>query len=201
MNQIRKRLTYANVMSSIAVFLMLGGGAAIAAGGLGKNSVGSKQLKKGAVTEAKLADGSVAATKLADGSVAATKLADGSVAATKLADGSVGVTKLADGSVTAPKLAASSVTSGAIAAGQVRASDLGPIRTVSVVSSSIPANSNGSATANCNPGELVIGGGNDGYYDVNVVASRQIGNGWVVYVKNVSTGVRTITTYAYCLAG
>ncbi len=30
MNQIRKRLTYANAMSSIAVFLVLGGGTAFA---------------------------------------------------------------------------------------------------------------------------------------------------------------------------
>jgi hypothetical protein len=52
--QIRKRLTYANVMSSIAVFLVLGGATAIAANQLGKNSVGSKQLKKNAVTAAKI---------------------------------------------------------------------------------------------------------------------------------------------------
>jgi hypothetical protein len=55
--QISKRITYANVMSSIAVFLVLGGGAAIAAGQLGKNSVGSKQLKRNAVTTAKIKKG------------------------------------------------------------------------------------------------------------------------------------------------
>ena len=48
MKQIRKRLTYANVMSSIAVFLVIGGATAFAAG-LAKNSVGTKQLKKNAV--------------------------------------------------------------------------------------------------------------------------------------------------------
>ena len=53
MKQIRKRLTYANVMSSIAVFLVLGGATAFAASQLGKNSVGTKQLKKNAVTAAK----------------------------------------------------------------------------------------------------------------------------------------------------
>jgi hypothetical protein len=41
LKQIRKRLTYANVMSSIAVFLVLGGATALAAGQLGKNSVGT----------------------------------------------------------------------------------------------------------------------------------------------------------------
>ena len=42
-NQIRKRLTYANVMSSLAVFLVLGGATAFAA--LSKNSVGSKRAQ------------------------------------------------------------------------------------------------------------------------------------------------------------
>jgi hypothetical protein len=55
MKFVRKRLTYANVMSSIAVFLVLAGGTAFAATQvLPKNSVGSKQIKKGAVGPAKL---------------------------------------------------------------------------------------------------------------------------------------------------
>ena len=41
MKQIRKRLTYANVMSSLAVFLVLGGATAFAATQLAKNSVGT----------------------------------------------------------------------------------------------------------------------------------------------------------------
>ena len=58
MKQIRRRLTYANVMSSIAVFLVLGGATALAAG-LGKNTVGTKQLKNNAVTGAKVKDHSL----------------------------------------------------------------------------------------------------------------------------------------------
>jgi len=66
--QIRKRLTYANVMSSIAVFLVLGGATALAAG-LAKNSVGSKQLKKNAVTTAKIKKNAVNGSKVKDGSL------------------------------------------------------------------------------------------------------------------------------------
>jgi hypothetical protein len=51
-------------MSSIAVFLVLGGATAFAAGNLGKNSVGTKQLKNGAVTGAKIKNGSVSGSKL-----------------------------------------------------------------------------------------------------------------------------------------
>lgn len=70
MKHARPRLTYANVMSSLAVFLVLAGGTAIAAG-LAKNSVGPKQLKKGAVTAAKIKDGAVNAGKLAPNAVTA----------------------------------------------------------------------------------------------------------------------------------
>jgi trimeric autotransporter adhesin len=144
LKQIRKRVTYANVMSSIAVFLVLGGGAALAAG-LAKNSVGSKQLKKNAVTETKIkngvvtsgkiADGSIVTAKLADGSVVtgkivnaavtSDKLGDGSVVAIKLGDGAVTTVKLTDDAVTAAKIAANAVGSSEIAASSVGANELG----------------------------------------------------------------------------
>jgi hypothetical protein len=69
LNQIRKRLTYANVMSSIAVFLVLGGATAIAAGQLGKNTVGTKQLKKNAVTTAKVKKEAITGAKIKKGTI------------------------------------------------------------------------------------------------------------------------------------
>jgi hypothetical protein len=54
MNFVRKRLTYANFIATVALFLALGG-AAYAATQLPKNSVGTNQLRKGAVTAAKIA--------------------------------------------------------------------------------------------------------------------------------------------------
>lgn len=74
MKQLRRRLTYANVMSTIAVFLVLGGGAAFAANQLGKNSVGSKQLKKNAVTAAKIKNGAVTGAKIKDGAITGAKV-------------------------------------------------------------------------------------------------------------------------------
>jgi hypothetical protein len=50
----RPKLTYANVISTLCLFPLLGGGAAFAASHLRKNSVGSKQLKKNSVTTAKI---------------------------------------------------------------------------------------------------------------------------------------------------
>lgn len=74
MKQIRKRLTYANVMSSVAVFLVLSGATAIAAGQLGKNSVGSKQLKKNAVTTAKIKKNAVTTAKIRNRAVTGAKI-------------------------------------------------------------------------------------------------------------------------------
>jgi hypothetical protein len=104
MKLIRKKLTYANVMSTLAVFLVLGGGAALAANQLAKNSVGTKQLKKNAVTTAKVKNGAIKGAKVADGSLTGTDVADGSI----------GTNDLADLAVTAGKLAADSVDSGKV---------------------------------------------------------------------------------------
>src|SRR4051794_9280471 len=64
MKKVTARLTYANVMSTIAVFAALGGGA-YAAVKLPKNSVGSAQIKANAVTGGKVKDGSLAAKDFA----------------------------------------------------------------------------------------------------------------------------------------
>ena len=60
------RVTYANVVATLALFLALGGGT-YAAFKLPNNSVGTKQLKKNAVTSPKVKDGSLTAADLAGG--------------------------------------------------------------------------------------------------------------------------------------
>jgi hypothetical protein len=64
MRALRSKLTYANVISTVCLFLLLGGGAAVAATQLGKNSIGTKQIKNGAITGAKIKKASIEATKL-----------------------------------------------------------------------------------------------------------------------------------------
>ncbi len=58
MNRLRSNLTYANVISTLCLFLVLGGGA-WAATSLPKKSVGTPQLKANAVTGAKVKNGSL----------------------------------------------------------------------------------------------------------------------------------------------
>jgi hypothetical protein len=98
MDLIRRHLTYANVMATIAVFIALGG-SAVAVKKLKAGSVGTKQLKANAVTEAKVGLGAISAAKIADSAVTANKLADLSVSKSKLGINSVDGSKIQDGSV------------------------------------------------------------------------------------------------------
>ncbi|MFM7553660.1 MAG: collagen-like protein [Actinomycetota bacterium] len=67
-SMVRRRLTYANVMATIAVFLALGG-TSYAVTALPKNSVGTQQLKKNAVTGVKVKDGSLSSADFAAGTL------------------------------------------------------------------------------------------------------------------------------------
>jgi hypothetical protein len=82
--QIRKRLTYANVLSTITAFVVLTGATAFAAQQLGKKTVGAKQLKSNAVTTAKIKKNAVTKAKIKNGAVDTTKIADGSVSGTDI---------------------------------------------------------------------------------------------------------------------
>jgi len=84
MKQIRSRMTYANVMSTIAVFLLLGGATAFAA-----TKIGTKELKTGAVTAAKLKSGAVTTPKLKNNAVTGPKIKNAAVTGAKIADNAV----------------------------------------------------------------------------------------------------------------
>ena len=68
----RPRLSFANVVSVLALFVALGGSAY--AFHLGKNSVGSKQLKKNAVTTAKIKNKAVTGAKIKPGTITGTQV-------------------------------------------------------------------------------------------------------------------------------
>jgi hypothetical protein len=120
---IRQRLTYANVMSSIAVFLVLGGGAAYAAKKISTKKIDSGQLKGASVTAAKIKRGAVTASKIRKGAVKANKISKGAVTNVKLANGAVTLEKLVPGFVapTAEKLSrgANISAGGTVLAGSV----------------------------------------------------------------------------------
>lgn len=140
--RLRPRLTYGNVMATIALFVALGG-AAMAAG-LPKGSVGPRQLKRGAVhsfaiarhavTAGKLAPKSVQAGKLGpnavlpgnlgNGIISTAKIAGGAVIAESIRNGSITTKKLQQGAVVTSKLAEGAVTTGKVANGAIIAGKL-----------------------------------------------------------------------------
>jgi hypothetical protein len=64
LKHLRGGLTYANVISTICLVLLVGGGTAVAAGGFAKDSVGTRQLKNSAVTAAKVKAGAITGAKI-----------------------------------------------------------------------------------------------------------------------------------------
>lgn len=100
MKQIRKRLTYANVMSSIAVFLILGGATAFAA----IKKVGANEIKANSIKTGKIVKEAVVTGKIKNLAVTEGKLADGAVTTNKLADNAVTTPKIANDAVTGEKV-------------------------------------------------------------------------------------------------
>src|SRR6476646_10641902 len=85
----RPRLSYANVISTLALFIALTGTTAFAASKLAPKSVGEPQLRPVAVTADKLRTNAVTAPKIKAQAVKQGKLANGSVTAAKMTQGSV----------------------------------------------------------------------------------------------------------------
>jgi hypothetical protein len=102
--QIRKRLTYANVMSSIAVFLVLGGASAYAA-----KKIGSNEIKGNSITTGKIKREAVATAKIKNAAVKTNKLANEAVTSAKLDDEAVTTPKIANDAVTGAKVKESSL--------------------------------------------------------------------------------------------
>jgi hypothetical protein len=91
----RPRLTYANIVSTVALFLALSGGAAYAASKVGSNdlangAVHTRNVFKRAITSGKLAVGAVRSNQIVDGAVGSKQLAGGAVGSPQLANGAVG---------------------------------------------------------------------------------------------------------------
>jgi hypothetical protein len=181
MKRFLPRPTYANVVSTLCLFLLLGGASALAATQLAKNSVGAKQIKKSAVVTAKIKNAAVTTSKLADNAVTSGKITDAAVTTSKLAN--------------------NAITSGKIADGEVRAADLGTIVTVQNTLQIDPG-AEGTVDAVCPEGSVVLSGG--GYWTTganNLRTTLKQGNGWRVEGKNTLGAGAPLTVQAYCLTG
>ena len=125
----RRRPSAALVLSSVALFVALGGPAAA------REAISGSRLAGNSVTGAKIRDGSLAAKDLssrarrtlktpANRSVSAAKLRPNAVRAAAIARGAVRSAELAAGAVRASALGRGAVNSAAVADGSLRARDL-----------------------------------------------------------------------------
>jgi hypothetical protein len=122
------------VVASLALLVAAAQPGYAALSALGKNSVGSQEIKDGSVRDDDLAknsvnsatikNGAVKRQDLADDSVGSGQLASGSVLGSDLAAGSVDYSKIADGTVGRAELSANAVDSPKIVDGSVSLSDL-----------------------------------------------------------------------------
>jgi hypothetical protein len=177
MRALRKRLTYANVISTLALFIALGAGSAFAVNQLAPKSVGARQLRPGAVTADKIRKKAVTAPKLEAQAVKQGKVANGAIVTEKIANGVVTGAKIAGGAVTADKIPNDSVTGEKINEGSLAqvpsahsanfaaaADTANPeaFAKVDAEGSVFPANSKGIGTADVKQGKF------PGIYCVNV---------------------------------
>jgi hypothetical protein len=210
----RPKLSFANVVSCLALFIALGGGAYAASGGfvtagtaklcLGQSGSvtavkSSKKCKHGTTTFVVNQKG-VAGTNGTNGAPGAPGPAGPSTgAASGDLTGNYPAPLIGTEKVTTTKLANSAVTSAKIADGQVRAADLGNIVTVT---NSAPIEKGATATVNVTcPAESVVvsGGFQPSNFGVEATSSIRITNGWEYQAKNNLGSNSTLNVFAYCL--
>lgn len=109
MQWIRSRMSFANVVSMIALFVALGGTATAAV--LAKNSVGAKQIKKNAVRASEIKKNAVRASEIKTNAVGASEIRSNAVAGGDVADGTLDGDDVGDNALTATDILGSSLES------------------------------------------------------------------------------------------
>jgi hypothetical protein len=212
-----RRPSASMVVACGALLLSLTGTGLADVAALGKNTVGTPQLRTGAVTAPKMRSGAVTTAKLRNNAVTLVKLAPNARIAgpsgpegpagppgppgapANLTDGSISTTKLADAAVTSTKLANGSVTAGKLASFFVR--------TVTV---NIGIASFGGVNAPCGSGGRIVSGGaswdpivatNADAKNLHIVRSYpgDDSSRWSVTAYNGTGGVRKLVVYLLCL--
>lgn len=189
MKRLRGGFTYANVVSTLCLVLLVGGGTAIAAGGLAKDSVGTRQLKNGAVTKSKLASAARAALRGVPGS--------GGEAGAKGEAGQRGLTG-EPGAEGPPGHEGASAMAGAVEKERF------------VGGQTVAADGYASATVECPSGDRAVGGGGEASVTVDIFGSRPnpsgegtVAKGWEIGIHNPSANPIgwDATVWAICVAG
>lgn len=157
---VRRHFSYANVMSTLAVFLVVAGGTALAAK---VNS--SKDIAKESIKNSDVQKETLKSDRLKDGkAVKGDDVVDGSITGTDVTDESIAGIDITDASITAAELAPDSVGSAAIASGAVGADELQTVHEHFSAATNIVDTtahdgqySTNTATVTCGAGEDLLG--------------------------------------------
>jgi hypothetical protein len=90
MGRLRRQITYANVVSTLALFLALGGSAVYAAG-----KIGGDQIKKGAIRSYQIQNSQVRRQDIAGGSINSRKVSNESLTGKDIKESTLGLVPLA----------------------------------------------------------------------------------------------------------
>ncbi len=169
----RARPSPALVISIVAMFAALGGGAFAATATTSKKALDNKgNLQKNVVKKKNIAKNAVVKSKIKNSAV------------------------------TEKKLKGESVTSSKLGQGSVKASQVGSITEVSSSPTTVPVNTLGSATVSCPADTKVISGGygtNSSAANQGLgVESRRTDNGWRARILANDDDTQ-LTAYAFCL--
>ena len=128
LHRLRRRLTYANVMSTLAVFFAFAGGTAVALDGSNTvfgDDIVDNQVSSADVRDDNLGFGGLAAKDLGPNSVGSSEIANGSVNGFDVENGSVQGIDITDDSLTGDDIDAGSVLGGDIGDGTLNDEDVG----------------------------------------------------------------------------
>ena len=184
MLRIRSAATYANVTATLALFIALGGGA-YAATVLPANSVGPRQLKSNAVERGKIKNSAVNSAKVRDNSLTGADINEGAL-----------------GKV-ASAAAADSATNATTAARALTSAALDKVSYRFTVGTAPPNTDSTAATATCDPGQRVIGGGvrlDDPTTGLTDDSYPEPASNYTAWTAHVASGpsAQNFTVYAIC---
>jgi hypothetical protein len=189
MDGLRRRLIPTPSMGVAVTALVVAlGGTSYAVVKPSPRSVGSKELKRNAVTAAKIKRNAVNSSKVRNDSLTGSDINEGAL-------GPVARAALADRATSVDQAARAG-----IAGGLDRV--VYRVATVSVPAAPAPGDSStGSATARCDAGQLVVGGGAKLDEQMSLVDSfPEAAASWIAHVNNDDPlSARSATVYAVCI--
>jgi hypothetical protein len=220
--KLRSRLTYANVMSTIAVFVAVSTGGAYAA-----NTIFSADIVDGEVKTPDLANAAVSGPKLKPSAVTTDRIAGGAVTTDRVKDNNLGGRDVLDnslkgsdidestltniggggpaggdltGSYPNPEIAADAVGPAELATGSVGFFELKSIIIEHNTASVPEAGGVGSVRAECPSGWLLLAGGaRFAFRSGDISASFPDVSGWTAEGQNNGTVAQDLTASAVCI--